>query len=257
MKILEEIEQSLKYLGFEFDQSSANRGIFFLRASNVLEGRWEEYLILELMNETEVVYRRRYKIDSADKSEVIWTNDRIKYDFLLVAMSVLDGPRALDLVRSKSIQRSNLEVFSNGIITTLVAFWKTDCLCNQPGFTKLMSFDYTNYGLGPVTILDKDIIGREVIQKVFVKVQDWKDSRDGSERTSIYQCPRCMAEWEVRWEQFSVNFECCTYKLHSKKEMAPRGSYLLGFGGLVKSFQATDYSRVGSVNEFFKSIGFG
>ena len=59
--------------------------------------------------------------------------------------------------------------FHHSILPTILTAWERGCFCHSPGFLKLVSFNFEDYGIGPMAVVDSEILIAEIIGRRFVR----------------------------------------------------------------------------------------
>jgi hypothetical protein len=144
--------------------------------------------------------------------------------------------------------------FSTQVMPQIVAAWERSCLCRSPGFLKLMSFDFRNYGHSPRALYDVERIGYEIIERRFVAVSNWVDVGHGGAQKSVRSCPQCGTRCTRTWEQFNIHFDCTCFNFDGSAVLAEMGLYLVGFYWLGEPCATPDFRQAASVEEFFAAL---
>ncbi len=62
--------------------------------------------------------------------------------------------------------------FRQAVLPQVVAAWDDHCFCTCPGFQKLVSFNFRDYGIGPTGLADSEILIDELIRQRFTRQQE-------------------------------------------------------------------------------------
>ena len=140
------------------------------------------------------------------------------------------------------------EEFSATVLPRIRDSWVKRCLCESPGFWKLLSYDFRDHQSGPQALEDSEIVGYEIVRKQF-KMLAKEDSGVEDDVTS-YQCPQCGVRCTSHWEQFSINFDRMYYRVSPGQEVADIGLYLVGFWGFPPIQPPPDFRLAENVDQF-------
>lgn len=146
------------------------------------------------------------------------------------------------------------EVFRADVLPILVELWSRQCFCRSPGFLKLLSFDFHDYGHVPAELIDSELIWSAIVGKHFMPVADWSEVH--GEQHRHFRCPQCGAMWLTRSEQYSINMWPITAKPTQSGEIAATGLYLLGmryFEGFAAA-AVSDFRLAESIDEYVASV---
>jgi hypothetical protein len=95
------------------------------------------------------------------------------------------------------------EAYTAEVLPVLVKRWQRRCFCGSPGFLKLLSFDFQDYGNVPAALLDSEIAWGAIIGKHFTPAGGWAEVGEEQQRT--FRCPQCGLELRTRSEQYSIS----------------------------------------------------
>src|SRR3954464_3600009 len=110
--------------------------------------------------------------------------------------------------------------FAADVLPVIKASWQSHCLCSNPGFRKLLSFNFQDYRdrpstlvdrAGPMALMDSEIVGHHIIVSTFARAACPPNSPD-QDKVRIYTCPRCETRCQQTWEQYSINMERSYYQ---------------------------------------------
>jgi hypothetical protein len=113
--------------------------------------------------------------------------------------------------------------FNARVVPELLRRYDAHCFCRNPNFLKLVSFNFQDYGIGPVQLYDTEIVVEQVARKRFESVKRW----DGGEQ--IDRCTQCGTEFRTRWDQYSINMDRSVMWPVEKLPVAKTGLYVTGF----------------------------
>lgn len=144
--------------------------------------------------------------------------------------------------------------FRQDVLPRIVASWSQTCFCANPGFRKLLSFDFRDYDIGPTGLADSEILIDELIRKRFIQTSD-SESRP-SHIIQAYQCPQCRATCRVMIEEFSISMYRSTVAFNGHPSRDGEGLYLVGFYGFKRDdFEMIhDFRRAESIEPFTQHI---
>ena len=129
--------------------------------------------------------------------------------------------------------------FQKRIVPTIIAAWERGCFCRSPGFRKLVSFNFEDYGIGPVALADSEILIQEIIRGRFTR--DGEANSDGMGTSSqVYRCPKCGARCTETYAEYSVSMFRSFVIFETVPEKAASGIYLVGFRG----FKQADFAKI-------------
>jgi hypothetical protein len=146
--------------------------------------------------------------------------------------------------------------FENDVMPRILSAWHSRCLCANAGFRKLLSFNFNDYGTGPMALVDSEIIAHRIIRENFARVGDVGRSQDG-DILQRYSCPQCSTKCEEEYAEYSISMYRSFFRFLDMPEMADYGLYLVG----MRAFSSDDFLKVhdfreaASLNEFLASIG--
>ena len=146
------------------------------------------------------------------------------------------------------------EEFRQNVLPGIVTAWDKQCFCAAPGFQKLLSFDFRNYGIAPTGLADTEILINALIRQRFTP-QDEPEKGTG-ERAQDYLCPQCQARCTEVYSEFSIHMYQTTVTYQAIPALAPVGHYLVGFYGLKQAdfLKVTDFERTSSVEAFLAQL---
>jgi hypothetical protein len=123
------------------------------------------------------------------------------------------------------------EKFRSLLLPHIFAAWEEHCFCSNPAFQKLLSFNFDDYGIGPATLLDAEILIEELVRKRFY--QRGQATERGSDWIQTCACPKCGATCKVFYAEYSIHVQRSVVIYESQSQPAARGLYVLGFFGHV------------------------
>lgn len=143
--------------------------------------------------------------------------------------------------------------FREAVLPRIMADWEAECLCASPGFQKLLSFDFRDYGIGPVGLADTEILIDAIVRQRFLR-QDKSESSSG-EVQQVCICPQCQATCTERYAEFSISMyqSVVTYE---QPKLALTGLYLVGFYGFKRDEfdKVDDFQRASTTEEFLRRL---
>ncbi len=141
--------------------------------------------------------------------------------------------------RSQDRTAMTPDEFQKRIVPTVVAAWERKCFCRSPGFRKLASFNFEDYGIGPVALVDSEILIQEIIRGRCTR--DGEPTNDGHGTTfQAYRCPRCGARCRETYAEYSISMYRSFVLFDNAPKTASSGVYLVGFYG----FTQADFAKV-------------
>ena len=145
------------------------------------------------------------------------------------------------------------EEFHETVLPAILSAWDEQCFCASPGFQKLVSFDFRDYGIGPTGLADSEILIQSIIRDRF-KQQERRSEHEIS--TQVHLCPQCKASCTERYEEYSINMyqSSVTYDRHPNRSAT--GLYLVGFYGFRQREFALvhDFQRAATVEQFVREV---
>lgn len=147
--------------------------------------------------------------------------------------------------------------FRESLLPNIVAAWDDRCFCANPGFQKLLSFDFRDYSIGPTGLADSEILIDEIIRQRFT--QRHKPDSDQGEITQAYECPQCGATCTELYAEFSISMYQSTVTFDLNPVLAAEGLYLVGFYGFKGSEFAkiNDFRPASSTEDFIRQLKTG
>lgn len=112
--------------------------------------------------------------------------------------------------------------YEREILPELVARWEQRCFCASPAFLKLLSFDFRDYRIAPVALIDTEILVTGLLCRRFREDGRWR------------RCPQCDRRFAVTFEDFSIRMSACRVELESSvptARSAARAGALVRFAG--------------------------
>ena len=88
-------------------------------------------------------------------------------------------------------------------ISNVVAVVKKECRCSIPGFQKIVSFNFEDYGIAPTLLWDSEILIQEIIRNGFVALDEGVQHQGDSKRR--YRCPSCERSCTEIYTEYSIN----------------------------------------------------
>jgi hypothetical protein len=171
--------------------------------------------------------------------------------------------------------------FQRTVVPDVIASWERRCFCANPGFRKLLSFNFEDYNpklrepsslnwltigwlwfrtrrhIGPLALADSEILGTEIIIKRFTRLEGPPAHPRSSEHFATYRCPRCAAICCGYSEQYSINMDRTYFLFDGAPSPAPSGVYLVGFYGYDRGSRIPDFTLIADRAAFLASIGAG
>lgn len=146
------------------------------------------------------------------------------------------------------------EEFRKTVLPRVVAAWDDRCFCASPGFQKLLSFDFRDYGVVPTGLADSEILIDAIIRERFTRRGE-PQSHQGESRQA-YVCPQCQATCTELYAEFSISMYQSTVIFHNDPKAAAEGLYLVGFYGFKEDAfgKITDYRRASTVEAFMQEL---
>ncbi len=135
----------------------------------------------------------------------------------------------------------------------IVAPVKSACRCSVPGFQKLISFNFEDYGISPTLLWDSEILIHEVIRNGFEPI-DESIQRQG-EFARRYRCPVCARVCVEKYAEFSINMYR-SYVLFQDDLRSKSATFILGLRGFDSNdFQRIhDFTKTEDMKSYFTSI---
>lgn len=129
--------------------------------------------------------------------------------------------------------------FRQRVLPTVVAAWELACFCRSPGFLKLLSFNFEDYGVGPVGLADSEILIHEIVRGQFTR--EGEPTSDGMGTTQqAYRCPKCGACGTETYAEYSISMYRSFVLFDNAPKMSSTGLYLVGFYG----FEQAEFSKI-------------
>ena len=135
--------------------------------------------------------------------------------------------------------------FRESIISHLVPAWEKKCFCAIPAFRKLISFNFADYGIGPVGLVDSEMLIHEIIRQKFEKQGDTRSVQGKSIAT--FTCPQCKRICTDTYEDFSISMYRSYVTFDGDAPVTTGVLYLIGFFG----FDGSDFAKI---NDFHKAL---
>lgn len=67
--------------------------------------------------------------------------------------------------------------FQKRILPPIFSAWEERCFCRNHSFLKLVSFDFEDYGIGPLALMDSEIVIQAIIGRRFLREERRATSR--------------------------------------------------------------------------------
>ena len=151
------------------------------------------------------------------------------------------------------------KAFAEEVIPALVQKWEQKCFCSNPGFLKLISFDFKNYSQNSQPIAPAELTDSQQLWSVLVgKYQplgDWTESDGQLHR--MYNCPQCGLPLRSHSQQYSIHMWPCTTLPTDARPLTATGLYVVGYHAFAGKFHPNwipDFRPAKSVEEFINSI---
>ena len=129
----------------------------------------------------------------------------------------------------------------------VVAAVKQECRCGVPGFQKIVSFNFEDYGIAPTLLWDSEILIQEVIRNGFEAIDEGIQRQGDSRRR--YRCRICGRICTETYTEFSINMYR-SFVLFEDDLRAAEAKYVLGLRG----FEEKDFDKI---TDFQRSEDFG
>lgn len=146
--------------------------------------------------------------------------------------------------------------FVNDVMPKVLSAWRSRCLCANAGFRKLLSFNFADYGAGPMALADSEIVGHHIIRENFRRVGDVGRSQDG-DVLQRYSCPQCNNMCEEEYGEYSISMYRSFFRFLDTPEMAECGRFLVGMRAFSHEdfLKVHDFREANSIAEFLAYIG--
>lgn len=147
------------------------------------------------------------------------------------------------------------EKFIGEILPVILASWGAHCFCVSPGFRKLLSFNFEDYGTSVMQLVDAELVGYHVVKANFDPVGGmWKRNGD---TIQLYRCKRCSARCEQIYADYSLVAYRSYYRFLDEAKPAAVGVYLIGMQGFsIEDYKKVhDFREAASVSEFLGFLG--
>ena len=135
----------------------------------------------------------------------------------------------------------------------VVAEVKKDCRCSVPGFQKIISFNFQDYGIAPTLLWDSEILIQEIIRNGFDALDEGIQHQGVCMRR--YRCPRCRRTCTETYTEYSINMYR-SFVLFDDDLRASQAKYVLGYRGFEsKDFdKITDFSRASDFDLYLANL---
>ncbi|MCB9854099.1 MAG: hypothetical protein H6818_00315 [Phycisphaerales bacterium] len=146
------------------------------------------------------------------------------------------------------------EEFRQALLPDLLEAWQRECFCASPGFRKLVSFNFEDYGIGPVGLADSQILGLEIIQNRFLKIDNAAATSPAQSR--LFECPKCRARCTETYEDYNIWMYRTYFTFVNDGPIAQTGLYLVGYYGFSRSDfeKIADYQPAASAEVFLQQM---
>lgn len=128
----------------------------------------------------------------------------------------------------------------------VVAVVKKECRCSIPGFQKIVSFNFEDYGIAPTLLWDSEILIQEIIRSEFDALDEGVQHQGDSKRR--YRCPSCGRSCTETYTEFSINMYR-SFVLFDQDLRSSHSEYVLGYRG----FEQKDFDKI---PDFSRSLDF-
>ncbi len=144
--------------------------------------------------------------------------------------------------------------FRESVLPQVISSWEKQCFCANPGFQKLLSFNFDDYGIGPVGLVDSEILIDAIIRQRFKRHDELESGSNAMAQS--YTCPQCGATCTELYSEFSISMYQSTVTFHDEAALATNGLYLVGFFGFKQSEfdEIGDFLRTSSIDEFINQL---
>lgn len=151
------------------------------------------------------------------------------------------------------------EKFESVVLPQVRAAWTKKCLCRNPGFRKLVSFRFEDYGPDPMQLVDALVIWHNLIKFGPMHFQRHRDSCRSSTGDLIqrHKCLQCGSTCEETYSEHGVSIVKTCFCFLDDRPVASIGLYLVGFESFAadSASKVLDFREAGNVHEFLQSNG--
>lgn len=144
--------------------------------------------------------------------------------------------------------------FRETVIPQIVTAWDDQCFCANPGFQKLLAFNFRDYDIGPTALADSEIIIDVIIRQRFTRQHEPKSHQ--GEITQVYMCPQCEATCTELYAEFSISMYQSTVTYDHNPTLADKGLFLVGYYGFNQHEfgKINDYQESSAVDDFLREL---
>ena len=146
------------------------------------------------------------------------------------------------------------EDFKRQVIFRVATQWERGCLCHHPGFRKLLSFNFQDYGMSPMQCIDTEILAQHVTTQYFRVVQERKLHSD---HITGLVCLNCKAHSEATYSEYSISMYRTCIRYIGLPPSANHGLFIIGIHGFSQTAieSVHDFKPASNLAEFLQSIG--
>ncbi len=142
--------------------------------------------------------------------------------------------------------------YNEQVLPSILEEWEKKCFCSSPGFQKIVSFNFRDYGIGPAGCADTEILIHTIIREKFTKEGDVAGEYETRQK---YRCPQCGALCTEEYADFNINMyrSFAFYEISNKGD---EGLYMTGFYGFDMSevSQIHDFSQTEDIEEYLEYL---
>lgn len=144
--------------------------------------------------------------------------------------------------------------YRTSVLPQIISAWEQHCFCANPFFQKLLSFNFDDYGIGPIGLADTEILVSDLVMQRFDK--DEQADEVNRDMSLGYRCPQCHAKCIEVYREFSISMNVCYALFDEPRVLADKASYLIGFFGfdLEDIGRIKDFQRTESVEGYLESL---
>ena len=144
--------------------------------------------------------------------------------------------------------------FQKRILPPIFSAWEERCFCRNHSFLKLVSFDFEDYGIGPLALMDSEIVIQAIIGRRFLR-EGTPSYKQGSS-AQVYCCPKCGARCRLTYEDYSISMWRSFVLFEAAPEKAASGLYLVGFHGFTVANvpRIHDFRQASDEAEFLSTL---
>jgi len=146
------------------------------------------------------------------------------------------------------------DAFYETVLPRIANAWDERCFCANPAFRKLLSFNFRDYNIGPVALMDSEILIDAIIRKRFTQNGEPKSYQ--GEITQVGTCPQCNTTCTELYAEFSISMYQSSVRFADSQILAEKCLYTLGFRGFEHSeFQKIhDFQKASTPDDFVHQL---